>query len=84
LREAVALAQVAGTKAAVTDRRTIRAPFRARAGRSDLHAGQYQSEGTGNRMSGEAGGYKSSPYHVSSLPVILTHTRPELCRNGIS
>jgi membrane fusion protein (multidrug efflux system) len=41
----VALAQVARTKATI-DRKTIRAPFRARVGISDVHPGQYLSEGT--------------------------------------
>jgi membrane fusion protein (multidrug efflux system) len=41
----VALAQVARTKA-VMARKTIRAPFRARLGISDVHPGQYLEEGT--------------------------------------
>ena len=41
----VALAQIARTKA-VMDRKTIRAPFRARVGMSDVHVGQYLVEGT--------------------------------------
>jgi membrane fusion protein, multidrug efflux system len=41
----VALAQIARTKA-VMARKTIRAPFRARIGMSDLHPGQYLHEGT--------------------------------------
>jgi membrane fusion protein (multidrug efflux system) len=41
----VALAQIARTKATI-DRKTIRAPFRARVGISDVHPGQYLSEGT--------------------------------------
>lgn len=41
----VALAQVARTKA-VMARKTIRAPFPARAGISDVHPGQYLEEGT--------------------------------------
>ncbi len=41
----VALAQIARTKA-VIDRKTIRAPFRARIGLSDVHPGQYLNEGT--------------------------------------
>ena len=41
----VALAQIARTKA-VIDRKTIRAPFRARIGISDVHPGQYLNEGT--------------------------------------
>ncbi len=41
----VALAQVARTRA-VIGRKTIRAPFRARVGLSDVHPGQYLGEGT--------------------------------------
>jgi membrane fusion protein, multidrug efflux system len=41
----VALAQVARTKAIIA-RKMIRAPFRARAGISDVHPGQYLNEGT--------------------------------------
>ena len=41
----VALAQIARIKA-VMDRKTIRAPFRARVGMSDVHVGQYLVEGT--------------------------------------
>ena len=41
----VAHAQVARTKA-VIERKTIRAPFRARLGISDVHPGQYLTEGT--------------------------------------
>jgi membrane fusion protein, multidrug efflux system len=41
----VALAQVARTKAIIA-RKTIRAPFRARVGISDVHPGQYLNEGT--------------------------------------
>ncbi|MFH0351974.1 MAG: efflux RND transporter periplasmic adaptor subunit [Chromatiales bacterium] len=41
----VALAQVARTKAIIA-RKTIRAPFRARVGISDVHPGQYLEEGT--------------------------------------
>ena len=41
----VALAQIARTKATI-DRKTIRSPFRARVGISDVHPGQYLSEGT--------------------------------------
>lgn len=41
----VALAQVARTRA-IIERKTIRAPFRARVGLSDVHPGQYLSEGT--------------------------------------
>ena len=41
----VALAQVARTKAVIA-RKTIRAPFRARVGISDVHPGQYLVEGT--------------------------------------
>jgi membrane fusion protein (multidrug efflux system) len=41
----VALAQIARTQATI-DRKTIRAPFRARVGISDVHPGQYLSEGT--------------------------------------
>ena len=41
----VALAQIARVKATI-DRKTIRAPFRARVGISDVHPGQYLSEGT--------------------------------------
>ncbi len=40
----VALAQVARTRA-IINRKTIRAPFRARVGISDVHAGQYLHEG---------------------------------------
>jgi membrane fusion protein, multidrug efflux system len=40
----VAKAQIARTKA-VIDRKTIRAPFKARVGMSDVHPGQYLSEG---------------------------------------
>ena len=40
----VALAQIARTKA-VIERKTIRAPFRARIGLSDVHPGQYLNEG---------------------------------------
>lgn len=40
----VALAQVARTRALI-DRKTIRAPFRARVGLSDVHLGQYLPEG---------------------------------------
>jgi membrane fusion protein (multidrug efflux system) len=40
----VALAQIARTRA-VIDRKTIRAPFRARVGISDVHPGQYLNEG---------------------------------------
>jgi membrane fusion protein, multidrug efflux system len=40
----VAKAQIARTKA-VIDRKTIRAPFRARIGISDVHPGQYLGEG---------------------------------------
>lgn len=40
----VALAQIARTKA-VIERKTIRAPFRARVGMADVHRGQYLSEG---------------------------------------
>lgn len=41
----VAVAQIARIKATI-DRKTIRAPFRARVGISDVHPGQYLSEGT--------------------------------------
>ncbi len=41
----VALAQIARTKA-IIERKTIRAPFRARVGLADLHPGQYLNEGT--------------------------------------
>lgn len=41
----VALAQIARIKAIIA-RKTIRAPFRARVGLSDVHPGQYLSEGT--------------------------------------
>jgi membrane fusion protein (multidrug efflux system) len=41
----VALAQVARTKAIIA-RKTIRAPFRARVGISNVHPGQYLEEGT--------------------------------------
>lgn len=41
----VALAQIARTKA-VIERKTIRAPFRARIGLSDVHPGQYLNEGS--------------------------------------
>jgi membrane fusion protein (multidrug efflux system) len=41
----VALAQIARIKA-VIDKKTIRAPFRARVGIADVHPGQYLSEGT--------------------------------------
>jgi membrane fusion protein, multidrug efflux system len=41
----VALAQIERTKA-VIQRKTIRAPFRARIGISDVHPGQYLNEGT--------------------------------------
>jgi membrane fusion protein, multidrug efflux system len=41
----VARAQVARTKA-IIERKTIRAPFRARLGISDVHPGQYLNEGT--------------------------------------
>jgi membrane fusion protein, multidrug efflux system len=41
----VALAQIERTKAIIA-RRTIRAPFRARVGMADVHAGQYLNEGT--------------------------------------
>jgi membrane fusion protein (multidrug efflux system) len=41
----VALAQVARTKAIIA-RKTIRAPFRARVGISDVHPGQYLNEGS--------------------------------------
>lgn len=41
----VALAQIARIKA-VIERKTIRAPFRARVGISDVHSGQYLNEGT--------------------------------------
>ena len=41
----VAIAQIARTKA-IIERKTIRAPFRARLGLSDVHPGQYLNEGT--------------------------------------
>ena len=41
----VALAQIARTRA-VIDRKTIRAPVRARVGLADVHEGQYLNEGT--------------------------------------
>ncbi len=41
----VALAQIARTKAVIA-RKVIRAPFRARIGISDVHAGQYLDQGT--------------------------------------
>jgi membrane fusion protein, multidrug efflux system len=41
----VALAQIARTKAIIA-RKTIRAPFRARIGISDVHPGQYLNEGS--------------------------------------
>ena len=41
----VALAQIARTKAIIA-RKTIRAPFRARVGISDIHPGQYLQDGT--------------------------------------
>jgi membrane fusion protein, multidrug efflux system len=41
----VALAQIARTKAVIA-RKTIRAPFRARVGISDVHPGQYLQDGT--------------------------------------
>ncbi|HEX6643052.1 MAG TPA: biotin/lipoyl-binding protein, partial [Gemmatimonadales bacterium] len=41
----VALAEIARLEA-VIERKTIRAPFRARVGISDVHPGQYLSEGT--------------------------------------
>ena len=41
----VALAQLARTRA-IIGRKTIRAPFRARVGLSDVHPGQYLNEGT--------------------------------------
>jgi membrane fusion protein, multidrug efflux system len=41
----VALAQIARTKAIIA-RKTIRSPFRARVGLSDVHTGQYLNEGT--------------------------------------
>lgn len=41
----VALAQIVRTKA-IIERKTIRAPFRARLGISDVHPGQYLNEGT--------------------------------------
>jgi membrane fusion protein, multidrug efflux system len=41
----VALANIARTKAVIA-RKTIRAPFRARVGMSDVHQGQYLQEGT--------------------------------------
>ena len=41
----VALAQIARTRAVIA-RKTIRAPFRARIGISDVHPGQYLNEGT--------------------------------------
>jgi membrane fusion protein (multidrug efflux system) len=42
---AVAQAQIARTRAIIA-RKTIRAPFRARVGLSDVHPGQYLNEGT--------------------------------------
>ncbi len=41
----VALAQIARTRA-IIERKTIRAPFRARVGLADVHPGQYLDEGT--------------------------------------
>src|SRR5207247_7453843 len=41
----VALAQLARTRAVIA-KKTIRAPFRARVGISDVHPGQYLNEGT--------------------------------------
>jgi membrane fusion protein (multidrug efflux system) len=41
----VALSQVARTRA-IIERKTIRAPFRARVGIADVHVGQYLNEGT--------------------------------------
>ena len=41
----VALAQMARTRAVIA-KKTIRAPFRARVGLSDIHIGQYLNEGT--------------------------------------
>jgi membrane fusion protein (multidrug efflux system) len=41
----VALAQIARTQAVIA-RKTIRAPFKARVGMSDVHPGQYLQEGT--------------------------------------
>lgn len=41
----IALAQIARNKAVIA-RKTIRAPFRARVGLSDVHIGQYLNEGT--------------------------------------
>jgi membrane fusion protein (multidrug efflux system) len=41
----VALAQIARTQA-IIERKTMRAPFRARVGISDVHPGQYLEEGT--------------------------------------
>ena len=41
----VAIAQISRIKA-IIDRKTIRAPFRARVGLSDVHPGQYLQEGT--------------------------------------
>ncbi len=41
----VALAQIARTRA-IIERKTLRAPFRARVGISDVHPGQYLAEGT--------------------------------------
>ena len=41
----VALAQIARTKAIIA-RKTLRAPFRARVGMTDVHVGQYLNEGT--------------------------------------
>jgi membrane fusion protein (multidrug efflux system) len=41
----VALAQIARTKA-IIEKKTIRAPFRARVGIADVHPGQYLNEGT--------------------------------------
>ncbi|HKQ98886.1 MAG TPA: HlyD family efflux transporter periplasmic adaptor subunit, partial [Candidatus Polarisedimenticolia bacterium] len=41
----VALAQIARTRA-IIERKTLRAPFRARVGMADVHIGQYLEEGT--------------------------------------
>src|SRR5690606_27393254 len=41
----VALAQIARIEA-IIERKTIRAPFRARVGIADVHPGQYLSQGT--------------------------------------
>lgn len=41
----VALAQIARTRA-IIERKTLRAPFRARVGMADVHRGQYLEEGT--------------------------------------